>query len=72
MERAVGERSEMLPVRLRGGVRVENRLVVSRSAALGEGAAGFGSADFGRFGADPGVEILSAQAVAVAFEREDL
>src|SRR3954453_7091872 len=31
-----------------------------------------GSADFGGFGADPGVEVLAAQAVAVAFEREDL
>jgi integrase len=31
-----------------------------------------GLADFGGFGADPGVAVLAGQAVAVAFEGEDL
>ena len=35
-------------------------------------AKGSGSGDFGGFGADPGVEVLAAQPVAVAREREDL
>ena len=49
-----------------------DRRVVSRSAALGESGERCGSPDFGGFGADPGVEVLAAEPVAVAFEREDL
>ena len=51
--------------------RVDRR-VVSRSEGLGEAAEGYGSADFGGFGADPGVEVFAAEPVAVAFEAEDL
>jgi hypothetical protein len=49
-----------------------DRRVVQPSAALGEGTEGSGSADFGGFGADPGVEVLASEPVAVALEREDL
>ena len=49
-----------------------DRRVVRRSKGLGEAPEGFGSADFGGFGADPGVELLAAQPVAVAFEAQDL
>ena len=49
-----------------------DRRVVSRSEGLGEGGEGYGSADFGGFGADPGVEVLAPEPVAVAFQAEDL
>jgi hypothetical protein len=49
-----------------------DRRVVRRSKGLGEAAGGDRSADFGGFGADPGVEVLAAQPVAVAFEAQDL
>ena len=52
--------------------RRPSRRVVSRSAVLGEVPEGDWSADFGGFGADAGVEVLAPQAVAVAFQREDL
>ena len=55
-----------------GGVPHSDRRVVRPSAALGEGDEGYGLSDFGGFSADPGVEVLAAQPVAVAFEREDL
>ena len=45
---------------------MDDRRAVGRSAALGESAEGYGSPDFGGFGADPGVEVLAAQPVAVA------
>jgi hypothetical protein len=49
-----------------------NRRFVSPCAALGESGEGDWSVDFGVSGADPGVEVLAAQSVAIAFEREDL
>ena len=45
---------------------------MSRSKRLGEGAEGNRSADFGGFGADPRVEVLASELVAVAFQAEDL
>jgi hypothetical protein len=58
--------------RSRWGGSGSNRRVVRRCAAFGEVAEGDGSADFGGFGADPRVEVLAAQPIAVAFEAEDL
>ncbi len=45
---------------------------VRRSAALGEVPDDDWSADFGVFGADPGVEVFAAQTVAVALQAQDL
>ena len=52
--------------------KLADRRVVSRSEGLGEAAEGDGSADFGGFGADPGVEVFASESVAVAFEAQDL
>ena len=49
-----------------------DRRVVSRSQRLGEGAEGLWSADCGGFGADPGVEVLASEPVAVALQAQDL
>jgi hypothetical protein len=74
-ERAVGERSEMPPARLSGGLvgrGASGSARVRRSAALGCAPEGLGSADFGVFDGDAGVELFAAQPVAVTFEAEDL
>ncbi len=54
------------------GSRRLGRRFVRRSAALGEGGEGDRSADFGESRGWAGVEVLAAEAVAVAFERQDL
>jgi hypothetical protein len=54
--------------------------VVAKAEPVGRGLSGDGrlspsargSADFGGFRADSGVEVLASESVAVAFEREDL
>lgn len=53
-----------------GGAQMAGRSLVQALLKVMPGLSG--SADFGGFGADPGVEVLAAQPVAVAFEREDL
>ena len=49
-------------------VEAWDRRVVRRSSGFGEAPEGYGSGDFGGFGADPGVEVFAAEPVAVAFE----
>src|ERR1035441_561570 len=51
--------------------RPEGRGVVRRCAALGQGAAGDWSANFGESRARAGGEVFAAQAVTVAFERHE-
>jgi hypothetical protein len=41
---------------------------VRRSAALGEAGEGEGSPDLGGIGADPGVEVLAPEQIAVAVD----
>jgi hypothetical protein len=49
-----------------------DRRVVGRSKGLGEGAEGDRSGDFGAVSAGAGPEVAVLEAVAVAFEAEDL
>ena len=57
---------------LRRGGPVVDRRVVRRSAGLGVVAEGDGSADFGGLAGGAGSEVAVFEAVAVAFEAEDL
>ena len=54
------------------GISVADRRVVRRSEGLGEGAEGDGSGDFGALAAGAEAEVAVLEAVAVAFEAEDL